>query len=424
MALCMVRRGDDRAALVVSHVGKFVGRLLTGTVICYAFALGVESSAAASQLFIAGMATWYTALLVPVVFPQILRGPSQVWLRRWLHRLESAAVVGALLLVTAECGLRLLDWYSGNPLVPATNLTHLKFAPGTTLRGLTVNRHGYWDEDFRPHTAGKLRVAVLGSDVVLGGDAGTNCLVLLEQRLPNLEVFNFGVSRGGPQHYASQLQEDILPHQPDLVLAFVSIGHDLAVRPAAPPTHDWRELRVLQFRSRHCTPPLAHAAAGFGDPQRPADYESYLRLTSRRLTVCRTPIEHSMKAHWRDTTEQLQRTAAACRDRQLTLGLVLVPGDFQISSALCEAATRRAGLESRQLDLELPQRRLAGFAQQHGLPLIDLTPHLRAATPSPFGRHECDLNEHGQAIASRVIAAWIERRYASHLAALSDDIYP
>ncbi len=237
-------------------------------------------------------------------------------------------------------------------------------------------------------------------------------------------MYNFGVPQGGPQHYTGQLNTDILPHQPDLVLAFVSIGHDLAAGPLAPPVPDWRELHVLQFRNRHWSPPLAQAATGFHDPHRAADYESYLRLTSRRLNVCRTPIEPAMKAHWRDTTEQLQRTAAACRERQLTLGLVLVPGDFQICSTLCEAASRRAGLEPRQIDLELPQRRLAGFAQQHGLPLIDLTPHLRAATPSPFGRHECDLNEHGQAIASRVIAAWIERRYASHLAAITSDLYP
>jgi hypothetical protein len=299
----------------------------------------------------------------------------------------------------------------------------LKFAPGTTVRGMAVNRHGYWDEEFTPHTAGKLRVAVLGSDIVLSGDSGTNCLVLLERSLPDVEVYNFGVSRGGPPHYVNQLQEDILPHQPDLVLAFVSIGHDVALRPATPPTHDWRDLRVLHFRDRHCTPPLAQAAAGSFDSQRAGDYESYLRLTSRRLSVCRTPIEPAMKAHWRDTTEQLQRTVAACRERQLTLGIVLVPGDFQISATLCAAASRRAGLEPRQLDLELPQRRLAGFAQQHGLPLIDLTPHLRAASPAPFGRQECELNENGHAIASRVIAAWIERRYASHLAALTDDEY-
>ena len=229
--------------------------------------------------------------------------------------------------------------------------------------------------------------------------------------MPDVEVYNFGVPRGGPQHYVAQLTADILPHQPDLVLAFVSIGHDLG-RPARR-----RRTRAglapicaccKAFRSRHWSPPFAQAASEFHDPNRTADYESYLRLTSRRLTVCRTPIEPAMKAHWRDTTEQLERTAAACRQRQLTLGLVLVPGDFQICTALCEAASRRAGIEPRQLDLELPQRRLAGFAQKHGLQLIDLTPHFRAAAASPFGRHECDLNEHGQAIASRVIAAWLE----------------
>ena len=297
MASCLFRRGGERSAQVITRFWEFAGRMLAGVAICYVLALSVESSTAASRLFIAGLASWYTVLLVPVVFPQIFAGPSRASLKRWLHRSEAATIVCAVLLVAAECGLRLLDWYSGNPLLPTTHLAHLKFAPGTTVRGRAVNRHGYWDEEFAPHTGGKLRVAVLGSDVVLSGDAGTNCLVLLERSLPDVEVYNFGLSRGGPPHYVNQLQEEILPHQPDLVLAFVSIGHDLAVRPAAAPTHDWRDLRVLQFRNRHCTPPFAQAAAGFLDSQRAADYESYLRLTSRRLSICRTPIEPAMKAH-------------------------------------------------------------------------------------------------------------------------------
>ncbi len=169
MAYCLFRQGRRPSARAAPLLWAFAGRLLVGMVLCYAATLGVESPTAASHLFIAGLAAWYTALLIPVVFPQSFAGLVHGPAHRWLHRFESAAIVAAVLLATAESGLRILDWCSGHPLFPTTAMTHLKLAPGTTVRGLAVNRHGYWDEEFEPHTGDKLRVAVLGGEVVLGG---------------------------------------------------------------------------------------------------------------------------------------------------------------------------------------------------------------------------------------------------------------
>jgi hypothetical protein len=127
-----------------------------------------------------------------------------------------------------------------------------------------------------------------------------------------------------------------------------------------------------------------------------------------------------MRANWEQTLRQLRTFLNRCQRHRLPAAFVVVPSEFQIDSALCETACRRNGCRPESLDLDLPQRRLATFARQQGVPLFDLLPHLRASRDPVFARGTAHFNHHGNATAAEVLGAWLACRYEPVIVAALD----
>ena len=108
--------------------------------------------------------------------------------------------------------------------------------------------------------------------------------------------------------------------------------------------------------------------------------------------------------------------ARVCRRQQIPLAIVAVPGPFQVSSSLCDALRRQAGYEPAQVDVELPQRRLAAFAAENQLPLVDLLPYFKSSGHCTFERYQAQLNDHGNQVTSEVVGRWIEQHYRTQIA--------
>jgi hypothetical protein len=318
------------------------------------------------------------------------------------------AICGVL--AATELSLQAIDRATGDAIVG-----RLKLQPGSAFHGGIVNRHGYWDEEFETSPRpGRFRVAAIGSSVPLSGTSASNCLALLERRVPGIEVYNFGVPEIGPSNYAAQLKADVAGFRPDLVLAFISIGDDITTAPLgaeAPSAFDWRSLRSLQWIGGTLGLSTRIASPCDSVPSAPADYEGYLRHSAHRLAICRTPIEPAMHQRWRQTMGHLDGLVRACRRRSIAVALVLVPSEFQVCPGLCETLSRRVGYEANQIDLELPQRRLAGFAHERSLPVLDLLPHFRASASSPYNRHQCQLSDHGNQLVTETIGGWLQTRF-------------
>jgi len=115
---------------------------------------------------------------------------------------------------------------------------------------------------------------------------------------------------------------------------------------------------------------------------------------------------------------------AACRAANLPLTLVLVPGEFQLNRGLRDTLARRAGYAPQQLDVELPQRKLAGYAAQRRLPLIDLLPPLRLCRESPYQRHAERFSTVGHQATAAAIGGWLESRYGDQLASTQLTVAP
>lgn len=402
-----------RTAIV--HERLYAGRnfwkwVLAGPVVCYLAGLALGPDPNVAFLFVAGLATWYAA--IGVVLTGGADSVSRLGLfcqAQWSTRLGRATFAGLAAFVTAEMAVQVYGYLAGEKLL-ATYVARLQtLPPGSEWSGRKVNELGYWDEPFAADRRdGVIRIAVVGGGVTLSGTAETNCLEQIERRMPGLEVYNFGLAQGGPREFAAQVTHEAARFHPDLLLLFVSVGDDLTRELPAPGLFDWRRLGLYQVGAN------AVGLAGCGSCPTAADRrEQYLQEIGRQLSVCRTPIDTAMNHRWQKALAHLDDVLNVCHRRKIAVGLVLAPCEFQVSPQLCRSLLRQADWQPQQLDLELPQRRLAMYADQRELPVLDLLPHFRAATASCYCRHDSRWNDQGNSLAAEVVGQWVRRRYAN-----------
>jgi hypothetical protein len=393
--------------------------LLAGPIGCYAAALWLGSPAGA-YFFVAALALWYTVAVLPLALDAQWRRSCAGWLHRpAIGTIGWSAFAALGLLAALELTVRTYGWFTGGHLPGAYLARDRALPPGLEFRGGRVNAQGYWGNDFTAaRRPGVFRIAAVGDGMLLTGDARTNYLAEVERRVPGIEIYNFGIPSVGPREYAAQLAREVLTYQPDMVLTFISIGDDIAQPTPAPGTFDWRGLGLFQLgacawgasASEVTLPP---------DSRSSPDRDHFLRATAGRLAVCRTPMDQAMRDRWQETMSHLDQIVRQCQGQGISMAIVLVPGEFQVSATLCESLRRNAGLERGQLDLDLPQRRLVEFADQRQVPVLDLLPHFRATSEYPYERNDVGFNDAGNAIAADVVGGWLQHRYSSQLAAMS-----
>ena len=257
---------------------------------------------------------------------------------------------------------------------------------------------------------GVLRVAVI--DGLAGAaESETFCPDELASS-PGLDVFRLSRAAGGAPR--NQWREPLEAQRPDLVLAMVRLEHGLKPVASAGDAFDWRSLETARLLSALFATRLIAA---------PSDLNSELPLPrgasgpladcdGRRLAICRTPLDDAAKAQWRATFAELDGLLADCAESHVRVALVVVPDGFQVNRVLCDTLRRRAGYEPREFDLALPQRRLATYAQERRLDLVDLLPYLQASREPVYQHAAGGWNEQGKAVASRAICGWLESQYS------------
>jgi hypothetical protein len=383
---------------------------MSGPVLCYLACLVLGPRPYLVYQFLALLATWYVAaaavLIVPAGLPRWLGRSAQLPLAR---RAGRAAFLLLLLALATEISIRAYSWLTGDRLLAGYVARTRTLPPGIRYGGRTVNNLGFWDEPFQAERRpGVLRIVALGDGAALCGSVQTNYLEQVERQLPGVEIYNFALLGGGPREYAALLAHEAAAYQPDLVLLFLSVGDDVTDELPLPGPFDWRCLGLYQLGARMLGSTTAGSAAGLLEPCR--QREEYLRQIAGQFSVCRTPIDERMRRRWRATLRHLDDMLAFCRQRRIAAALVLVPGEFQVCPRLCESLRRQAGCEPGQVDLELPQRKLAQYADQRQVPLLDLLPHLRAASEPCYCRHQSSWNDQGNKLAAEVLGEWIKCR--------------
>ena len=385
----------------------------------YVFATWLTAGAELRYIVRAAMSAMWAVSLAAAAMPAIKRHSTRGRSPR-LVRCVMASLIGLCTsLVAGELFFWSIDHFAGITPRGSIAVRESKLSPGTEYQGGKVNGLGYWDDEFQLNpTPGMVRIAAIGQAGPLSGTRATNCLGLIERRMPGMEVYNFGLRDTGPREFIAQFTGDVARYRPQLLLAFVSANEQLADASNSPALHDWRMLRTVQWTAHALQMSLSsegHKPFTGANSQAIA-YEGYLRKAAEEFTACRTPIDAGMKARWDRVTAELNRLVSTCKKHDVPLALVLVPSEFQVSASLRETLIRRVGCKPESVDVELPQRKLASFASARKVPVVDLLPHFRSATANPFAADHHGLSDSGSELAGQVLSGWLNSRYAQQVA--------
>ncbi len=260
---------------------------------------------------------------------------------------------------------------------------------------------------------GHFRVALVGNDATLRGARQLDCLQRVQRSLPGVEFRSINTPHGWVSGLAPDFVEQLAECQPDLVLAVVAPGDDLAHELTKPSWFDWRGFAAAQLLGAELNDNDSRCDRFAGIA--PHDHEAFLGAIAAELRPCRSPIEPSMSERWQQLFDALDVAAAVCVEQRVPLAVLVVPCPLQIDAELCRAVARRSGISVDALDLELPQRRLAGYAAQRQLPLVDLLPQMRSARQNVFEPNAAVLSEEGSRVAAGAIGGWLESRYGGAL---------
>jgi hypothetical protein len=378
---------------------SFWRTMFVGVVCCYLLGLALGPQPSTPHLFAAAVCLWYSFTLLPIgADPRVLEVWRKLSQRKIYRKFLASVAVAAGLLLAAEVTLRGCDWILNRGWLDLANSPaggNVAAAGLAAAAPLPV-----------PNADGRFHVTIVGDEVTLGGIHNDGALSQLEVLVPGVRVTNFSVPNAGPRQYAADLTRRVLDCRPDLVLTFVSPGEDILSESSGSDLFNWRSLAVVKHWA------IAHSAPSTPDADR-----TFLQSVGNELSVCRTPIDATTQRRWRKTLGHLEDLVRTCQRRKVDVALVVVPGEFQLNRVLLETLCRRMGYESKDLDLELPQRRLADFAGSHQIPCVDLLPHLRLCESSPYERDTRQWNAAGTAVALQTIGGWLQSRYGTMLPA-------
>ncbi len=338
-------------------------------------------------------------LLLPLVWQGSWPRMPQ-WLNPRGQRRSGVALTAVLLLIVAEGAMQ--TYQQVRHIVRAGRVeAGMRSAAAPTG---TLDEH-VAERGIANLAAGPFRVAVLTDESTDQSQQPHAYLARLERDLPGVKFVRVPWNGESRRDVLARLTAE----RAHLVLSMLPVCRELTRAVPERSWFDWRQLALAQLVAARDEPVDAPAA------ERAADFESYCRGLAPQLVACRTPIDDTMDARWRESFASLDDLAAECRAAGLPMVLVLMPGEFQVNAALRHTLARRAGYQAEQLDVDLPQRKLAGYADSRRLPLIDLLPSLRLCGESPYERHTTTFNATGHAAAADAIGGWLESRYGRQL---------
>jgi len=241
-----------------------------------------------------------------------------------------------------------------------------------------------------------------------------NFLTVLEARLPDVEVYNFGISSTGPREYQTVLHDDVWPFQPDIVLVCVFIGNDITESLPNPRGMSLQKHALYLFLHRagrlaheRARQPVLSIASNSAQFPRPSLSETIFReVEARRLSVCQNPPPAGMEKKWKQAFFHLEQIIADCKRHQAPVGFVLIPDEFQVNPNVLVTALRDANLSRDEVILDIPQRRLSEFCADRGVPCLDLLLSF-AGMPDTYALRDTHWNVRGNHLAAEKIGQWL-----------------
>jgi hypothetical protein len=393
-------------------------------------------------------ASYYTLVIGLGVFSAIVsldrRGPRS-------RLLDVVAMNVCLLFVGGELGLRAAGALLHAPMLrPQVSdasdwLKANKLEPGSLRLGFPVNESGYYDDPFVRKPSGGCLVTAIGDSFTLGVVPHDWHFTSVAERALGCPIDAFGVGAVGPEEYLLMERDEALALDPDLVLIDVFVGNDLvenlrgrdAFRNGLRRWLDrdnlltWVVPRRLWAIARHRDRAAAARSPAralsreetlaaypwIDDPlkeQPTATHDWYVKKETLNLLEYATGDDAWAYRRFGELVREMRARAAGRK-----FAVMLIPTEPQVEDWLfAEVSARAAGRhtpDGRQppIERDRPQRLLAAWLAQEGIPTLDLLPLLRAVPPLPDGKRHLYLlddshfNVRGNEVAGRALADFL-----------------
>ena len=363
---------------------------VVGAVACYALTLAIGGilgprHPGLGSAFAAGLSIWLTILLLPLAASvELIEQIRKLLGRRGPRRVGLAIYFASLFLMICEGTLRVTDWLPGLSVLrlPAsydvTVVQHANRAAVSTVADSSRNPPSIpFDTD------GVTQMAILESER-LPAESPFHSDSWVGRPLPGVEIVRLSMNANGLGLDTKEGLTQIRELRPNLLLAFVSVADDIEGEPAGRDPFDWRALGLTravqlcvgwQINGSELAPVESQPAAG-------DEWNRFVAACSPQLSICRKPMDGATQQRWKTTLGRFDSLVDTCRSANISLALVVIPSPLQTSRPLLDAVCRRTGCTPGDVDLELPQRRLAAYAADRKLPLCDLLPALRSVPTS------------------------------------------
>jgi hypothetical protein len=400
------------------------------------YALGLQPYRSVVALACFGLAGGLAALLALAGARAAARLP-----RTLLLALDLLLFAACLVALGGELTLRVVAARSASPLFAQptepvlASMARSRLRPEQATPANPVNALGHPDEEWGPRAPGVPRAATIGDSFSVGVvPHHEHFTTVAERRLGRGEICSLGITGIGPEAYLHLLVTEALPLRPDVVVVDLFIGNDLALEPRGPPPQwaeswlDARRLLIVEIPRRLLA--VAHEQQGQHQPAEsfrpvwaqggpmpwihdpalePPSFteEGFTGIERRRARGACLPDK---PPDWAALFDCLLEMRARCNPTPFAV--LVIPDEFQVEDAVWEVA--RAGVDGERLDRDLPQRVLAGWLAEQGIPFLDLLPALRAVPPMADGnRHlyhlrDSHFNARGNEVVGEELARFLQ----------------
>jgi hypothetical protein len=379
--------------------------------------------------------------------------------RRWSALTANVVLAGTALtaaLVMGELLVRLLGisypvYFWTDPVRGVGHIPGMKSVTQSNGRPwIEINADGWrGPPSALERPAGTFRIALLGDSYIEAFEVPFEKTVgeLLEGRLSALrgapvEVLNFGHGGYGTTQELLVLQQEVWKYSPDLVLLAVTTGNDISDNSRRlkgtdyVPYHVFRgeslvlDTGFLQSKGYRSRAMWTRRMLGLVRYSRLAQLVNRVRRTGRtterrhsnrtpgkelgmRDEVQLAPTAPEWQEAWRVTEGVLRLMRDECRAHRTAFALVTLTRGIQVTPVPQEKERFLRALGAK--DLYYPERRLAAFGRQEGIPVLNLAPAMaeRAVRDHVyFHAHRDSLGvghwrEEGHRAAADLIAPWL-----------------
>lgn len=248
---------------------------------------------------------------------------------------------------------------------------------------MRINSKGFRDEEF-PVPAPEPSVLFLGDSFVegYGVDLDKSMVKTLERKLGR-RVYNAGIQGRGPYSYF-QIYEDLFRAHKDVKLVLIGffMGNDVESGPRSPyfniPDPTDKVYLTKRFLSEHSTL-YNFVRRGVKGSRQINGFLVRLGLMSPVWVLDPLAFEPASRDKWDFTIKLLREFRDKLAKDGRSLAIVLIPQKEMVEDSQYEHVLKVSGLDGKGLDRFALAAYLSKALGASGVPVLDLTPALRAA---------------------------------------------